>query len=280
MLGYALMLPAVLFLAIFIWLPMGQAVYYSLFKWQLSGAKRFLGIDNYTFLLLEDLVFKKVLANTFVFTLLNVAGTAALALAAALLLQRAGRWNGIVRSAAFIPVVVPMAVMGLIWKMLYEPKFGLINMGLGLLGLKPVPFLFEPGWAMVSVLVVSIWKEFGLYTIILIGGLQAIPKDVYESAEIDGSGRARTFFYLTLPLLRPILFFVLTMLLIGSFKTFDHIWVMTEGGPGNATSVLVTFIFSKIFDSIGLAAAASVLLLAIVLLLTVLQYRLIGRDET
>lgn len=279
LLGYVLMLPALVCLTLFIWFPMIQAGYYSLFRWGLNS-KKYIGMNNFNFLFQQDVIFKKVLANTAVYTVFNIIVILVLAMSAALLLQRASKVNRLVRSAVFIPVVVPMAVMGLIWKMLYEPKYGVFNQLLGKLSIGPIPFLFDSWWAMFSVLVVSAWKEFGLFTIILIGGLQSIPGSLYESASIDGASKSRAFAHITLPMLKPILFFVMTMLLINSFKAFDHIWVMTGGGPGNATSVMVTYIFGKIYDSLGLASAASVVLLAIVLLLTLLQYRVMGRENS
>ncbi|MEK3723879.1 carbohydrate ABC transporter permease [Paenibacillus sp. FSL H8-0034] len=279
LLGYLLLFPTLLFVILFIYGPMAQAVYYSFYKWDLLGSKQFVGIRNYDFLFTQDLVFKTVIWNTIVYTFFNVLATGVLAMAAALLMKADLPGIKWFRSLIFTPVVVPMAVMGLIWKMLYEPQFGAINSIIKLLGFQPQPFLYNPDLSMPAVMLVSVWKEFGLYAIILFGGLQNISKELYEAAFIDGAGKIKSFFSITLPVLRPIFFFVITMLLISSFKIFDHIWVMTEGGPGNSTSVLVTYIYVKIFNSIGLASAASVVLFALVLLITLVQYRVMGREQ-
>ena len=167
--------------------------------------------------------------------------------------------------------------MGMVWKMIYEPQYGVINQVLAGLGIQGPQWLYDSKVALIAVIIFNVWKEFGLYTIIFIGGLQKIPKELYESAAIDGANSWVTFWRVTLPMLRPIMYFATTILLINSFKAFDHIWVMTSGGPGNSTSTLVTYIYAKVFDNVGLASAASFVLFIIVLLITAIKSKF-GKD--
>lgn len=269
--AYALLLPAVAMLLAFMILPMFNSAYYSLFKWNLMGEKLFVGLDNFKFMFQSDISFRKALVNTGIYTVLNMALTLVFSLGCALLFQRQSRASGIWRCLIFIPVVVPVTVMGMIWKMLYEPQYGAINQFLGAFGITGPQWLFDSKVAMLAVVVFNVWKEFGLYSIIFVGGLQKIPKDLYEAAAVEGAGWWATFRNVTLPMLRPITYFVTTILFINSFKAFDHIWVMTGGGPGNSTTTLVTYIYSKVFDSVGLASAASVVLFVIVLALTLIK---------
>jgi len=277
--AYIILAPTLIFIFVFMLGPMIQSAYYSFFKWNLLGDISFVGLKNYKFLFVDDLSFKKVILNTVIYTLFNMGGTLVLAMISALMLQSDGKIVRWVRSAVFIPVVVPMAVMGIVWNMMYEPQYGVINQALGFLGIPPQQWLFKSNTAMFSVILFNIWKEFGLYMIIIVGALQRVPRELYESASLDGAGYFRTFFKITLPSIKPIFFFVTTILMINSFKAFDHIWVMTGGGPGDATSVLVTYIYTKIYDSVGLASAASVVLFAFVFIATILQNKLSGGEE-
>jgi ABC-type sugar transport system permease subunit len=275
--GYLLLIPALVCIFLFILFPMTQSFYYSLFKWDLLGNKVFIGLNNFKFLF-KDPFFKRTMINSFLYMILSFSGTFILSMATALLMQsevKVIRWA---RGAIFIPVVVPMAVMGLIWKMLYEPQFGVINQILGFFKIPPQQWLYSGKLALIAVVIFSIWKEFGLYTIILIGGLQKVPSELHEAAKIDGANSIQSFFKITIPSLKPIIFFVTTILLINSFKAFDHIWVMTQGGPGNATSVMVTFIYTRLYDSVGLASAASLVLFLIILIVTFARKKL-TREE-
>ena len=276
--GYLLLIPAMVGIFLFILFPMAQTFIYSLFRWDLLGDKVFIGLDNFKFLF-KDPFFKRTIINTFLYTIITFLGTFTLSIATALLMQSEVKIIRWARGAIFIPVVVPMAVMGLIWKMLYEPQFGVINQILSFFRIPPQQWLYSGKLALIAVVIFSIWKEFGLYTIILIGGLQKVPNELYEAAAIDGANSFQSFFKITLPSLRPIIFFVTTILIINSFKVFDHIWVMTQGGPGNATSVMVTFIYTKLYDSVGLASAASLVLFLIILTITFVRMKL-TREET
>jgi multiple sugar transport system permease protein len=271
--GVALVTPALVLIIAFILAPMGMAFRYSLMKWNLLGPMRYVGLSNYQFLLTKDNTFAIAIFNTVLYALGVSVLTIVLSLGTALMLTGQSRKEKLARTLVFLPVVVPPAVMGLIWRMLYEPKFGFINQLLGVFGIHGLNWLYDTNVALFSVMIFSLWKDFGLYTIIFVGALQRIPLEIYESARLDGAGFFRTLLKITVPTLAPIMFFVVTMLGINTFKAFDHIWVMTQGGPGYATTVLVTFIYARVFNSVGIAAAASVFLFVMIFVLTMIQFR-------
>ncbi|MGI6175791.1 MAG: carbohydrate ABC transporter permease [Christensenellales bacterium] len=274
--AYMFILPAAVFLILFMIWPMIDSAGTSLFKWNLAGDKTFVGLGNYEFMLLHDSSFHRALINTIVYTILNMGLTLAVSMVCALLFQRQSRMSVLGRSLVFIPVVVPITVMGMVWKMMYDPQYGVINQVLGMFNIAGPSWLYSSGTALLAVTIFNVWKEYGLYTLILIGGLQKIPKDLYEAADVAGANAWQKFWKITVPMLRPILYFVTTILLINSFKAFDHIWVMTGGGPGNATTTVVTYIYAKVRDSVGLASAASFILFLIVALFTFIK-SLIGK---
>ena len=269
--AYLMLLPAIILLIIFMLWPMINSAYYSLFKWNLVGDKQFVGLDNFIYMFTKDASFRQALINTVIYTVINMVLTLVLSMGCALLFQKTNKLSVFGRCACFIPVVVPITVMGMVWKMLYEPQFGAINNVLASIGVQGPQWLYDSKVALIAVILFNVWKEFGLYTIIFIGGLQNISKEVYESAAIDGANGWVRFWKVTLPMLRPIMYFATTILLINSFKAFDHIWVMTGGGPGNSTSTMVTYIYSKVFDNVGLASAASLVMFAIVLFFTAIK---------
>jgi multiple sugar transport system permease protein len=275
--AYIFFLPAAAFLILFIIWPMLNYAFYGLFKWNLVGEKTFIGLQNYKYMLFQDRNFLTALLNTAIYTIINMVMTLAVSMGCALLFQRKSKMGIIGRCLVFIPVVVPITVMGMVWKMLYDPQYGMINQVLSVIGIKGPSWLYSSSTAMIAVILFNVWKESGLYTIILIGGLHKIPKELYEAADVEGANKLKAFWHITIPMLRPILYFVTTILLINSFKAFDHIWVMTGGGPGNATTTLVTYIYTKVFDNVGLASAASFVLFVIVAFFTVLKSKL-GKD--
>ncbi|MGV9271693.1 carbohydrate ABC transporter permease, partial [Kitasatospora sp. NPDC003701] len=224
--------------------------------------------------------FRTSLLNTAVFTAITIAGTYALALATALAANRELATARIVRTITVLPAVIPMVVAGLVWKWLYEPDHGLVNTLIGLFGADGARWLFDNDLALPAVAVVSIWKEFGIYALILLGGLQRIPDEIYEAATIDRAGPWRQFRSITLPMLKPATAAVFLLLLFNSFKVFDQVWVMTEGGPGTATLTVVTFIYTRLLSDVGVASAASVVLFVILLAITLVRLKLTSREES
>ncbi|MFD9844165.1 carbohydrate ABC transporter permease [Streptomyces parvus] len=277
--GWLSVAPALLVILGFTFYPMIQSMLLSTDRWNMLGPKVFVGADNYTTILGPG-TFRESLFNTLVFTVLTMAGTYVLALGTAMAANRELASARIVRTITVLPAVIPTVVAGLIWKWLYEPDHGLINTLVGLVGVDGARWLFDSGLALPAVALVSIWKDFGIYALILLGGLQRIPGQLYEAATIDRAGPWRQFRSITLPMLRPAGAAVFLLLLFNSFKVFDQVWVMTEGGPGTSTLTVVTFIYTKLLTDVGVASAASVVLFVILLLITVIRMRLTSREES
>jgi alpha-1,4-digalacturonate transport system permease protein len=219
-------------------------------------------------------LFWRAIFNTGTFVTLQVGGMVLLSLATALVLNREIRARGFFRSVFFYPVLLSPVVVALIWKWLLQ-RDGILNAWLVGLDLSPVNWLVEADWAFFWVVCVSIWAHMGFYTLILLAGLQAIPRDVYEAAEMDAATPWRTFRRITLPLLMPNMLVVLVLALIKGVQTFDEIFVLTGGGPGTATMLMVQYIYESGFAAQprlpGLAAAASILLAVVLMTLTLVQ---------
>lgn len=291
--AYFFLLPNLLIFGIFILFPMLLNFYYAF----TGGTELFLrnrpfvGTENFATLFdcgnflnpatcREDL-FWRGLFNTARFILFQVAGTVVFSLLTALVLNRKIRFRGFFRSVYFYPVLLSPVVVALVWKWILQ-RDGLLNALLVGLGGERIPFLLDGSWALFWAIVVSIWAHMGFYTLILLAGLQSIPRELYDAGSIDGAGTYRSFRHLTLPLLMPTLLVVLVLALIRAVQTFDEVFVLTGGGPGSATLLIVQYIYSTGFASqiqrFGLAAAASVVLGATLLVLTLLQLRL-GRER-
>jgi alpha-1,4-digalacturonate transport system permease protein len=219
-------------------------------------------------------LFWRAIFNTGAFVALQVGGMVLLSLATALVLNREIRARGFFRSVFFYPVLLSPVVVALIWKWLLQ-RDGILNAWLVGLDLDPVNWLVEADWAFFWVVCVSIWAHMGFYTLILLAGLQAIPRDVYEAAEMDAATPWRTFRRITLPLLMPNMLVVLVLALIKGVQTFDEIFVLTGGGPGTATMLMVQYIYESGFAAQprlpGLATAASILLAVVLMALTLVQ---------
>jgi alpha-1,4-digalacturonate transport system permease protein len=221
--------------------------------------------------------FWRSLFNTANFVLFQVVGVVVFSLLTAVVLNRKIRFRGFFRSVYFYPVLLSPVVVALVWKWILQ-RDGLLNAFIVGLGGEAVPFLLNSAWALFWVIVVSIWAHMGFYTLILLAGLQAIPKELYDASSIDGADRVQAFRSVTLPLLMPTLLVVLVLALIRAVQTFDEVYVLTGGGPGSATLLIVQYIYNTGFASqiqrFGLAAAASVVLGVTLLVLTLLQLRL------
>ncbi|HSW43926.1 MAG TPA: sugar ABC transporter permease [Patescibacteria group bacterium] len=255
--------------------PMVASGGLSLLDWDLLRPPRFIGLDNYA-RLAGDAAFRAAVWNTIQF----VAGYLPLVLVGglviALALNQRLRGLALFRTVYFMPLVTSWVVVALMWRWLLDPRAGIVNHGLGLLGIQGPGWWTDPAWAMPSVIVASAWKDLGFVMVILLAGLQAIPDEFYEAASVDGAGRWARFRNITLPLLTPSLFFVLVISLINNLQVFDQVWVMTGGGPAGATSVVVEQIVLNAFryGQMGYAAAMSWAFFVVILGITALQFRL------
>jgi len=272
----AFLLPAAVGILLFSILPILQAVRISFFDYSLLNPEQIpVGLENYE-RAWTDPVFRIALNNTLLYTVLLVILQTGWALGLALLLKQRIRGLAFFRSAFFIPVVTSLVVISTVWKLMYNSQ-GFINGFLRTAGLSPQPFLSSPDQALLSLVLMSMWKDVGFYMLIFLAGLQSIPLDLYESASIDGASRLQSFGRITLPLLRRAAVFVVVVGTISAFKVFTPVYLMTDGGPADSTMVIVFYIFRSAFRyfQMGYASAMSVVLLGIVLVFTLVQFRLL-----
>jgi multiple sugar transport system permease protein len=266
--------PALIGLGLFNAIPTLHSFYLSFTSWNFLGTPRFVGLDNYRDLFADSL-FYQVLGQTLVYATATVVGEVVLALGLALLLARPLKGMAIFRTAFFLPVVTSLVAVAILWGWIYDPQLGVLNWALGKLGVAPIAWLSEPGWAMAAVVILSIWKGLGYNVILLLAGLSAIPSQYEEAAMVDGANGLQRLASVTLPLLAPTLFMVITVALINAFQAFDAIYMLTGGGPANATNVMVFWLYKQAFQyyHVGKASAIAYVLFAIVLAVTWAQWR-------
>ena len=273
--------PALGLIAVFFLLPIAAALLLSLTDFDIyaigdPSALRWIGLDNYR-QVFEHPLFWMALGNTFYFVLLGGPLSVGLSLGAALLLNaRLTCCRTLFRTIYFLPVVSTLVAVAVVWRALYNPEAGLLNQWLGLFGIHPIDWLGDPDWAMPAIILMAAWKNFGFNMIIFIAGLQAIPDRLYEAARLDGAGSWAQFRYITLPQLAPTFLFVALMTMIGYLQLFAEPYVMTQGGPANATLSLVMLMYQEGFRwwNMGFAAALAFVLFVIILAGTLLQLRL------
>ena len=271
--GYILVAPAVLVTTVFFLVPMVVSGYWSLTDFNGIKPPVFVGLDNY-FDLLTDPRFQQVLRNTVFFVVMGMAIGPMLGLASAVALNNSVHLRPLFRTAFFLPTMVALVAVAAVWKMLYQEE-GMINQVLALFGLPGHAWLNDPNTALPAVVVTSIWQGFGFETVVFLAALQAIPRELYDAARVDGAGAWAQFRHVTLPGLRPTIVFVYIIGIIGSFQTFDQIFVMTQGRPGVSTRTVVYDVLDEFNRlNLGTASAIAYLLLVILAILSFLQMRL------
>lgn len=284
--AYLFLAPALLFFVVFFIYPVLRALQFSFYYWPLGApAKEFLGLANYVKLFTEDKIFLISIWNTLRFTGGTLVPTLGLALILALILNQPLRARGLFRTIYFIPVVSSLVAVGFVWRWLLEPSFGLVNYLLRLIGLKGPGWLASPDWAMPGIMLMSIWRDLGFYTVIFLAGLQTIPREFYEAAMVDGANAWQRFWKITLPLLNPTIVFSAVIAVISGLQLFTAVYVMTgsitflPGGPLNSTRPMVLHIVEAAFryQEIGYASAAAFVLFFMTLAFSLLQIRLIER---
>jgi multiple sugar transport system permease protein len=268
------LLPGLLGLVLFTIIPLIASLVLTLFQWDLLTPPQFVGFANFV-KLSQDADFWSAFQHTIGFIAGYLPLVLLLSLGMALVLNAPLRGIAIIRTAFFLPVVSSWVAVALLWSWLFNPKFGLINYGLSLVGIRGPGWLFDTHWAMPAIILTSVWKDLGFVLILFLAGLQAIPHDYYEAAALDGANRFQQFLTITLPLLAPTTFFVTIISLINSFQVFDQVWVMTEGGPAGSTTVLVEQVVKHAFryGEMGYASAISWVLFTIVFVVTLVQFR-------
>lgn len=268
------LLPNLIGFLIFTAIPVGAAFVLAFYDYDLLLGASWAGLENFREMFTTDEVFRAALFNTVYFTAVSVPLSVVLGLATAMLVNQALRGIVIFRSIFLLPYVTVTVALSLVWKWIYLPDIGLINSALGVFGIDGPPWLTSGTWAMPALILMSVWKGFGYNMVIFLAGLQGIPDHLYDAAKVDGATAWRRFLNVTLPLLSPTTFFVVVISVISSFQVFDQALIMTNGGPGTATTTLVLYIYQKGFQSfdMGYAAAVALVLFAAIFVFTVIQF--------
>ena len=282
--GWLFVSPALLVIGVFFFLPVLAALIISLTDFDIyavadTGNLRFVGLRNYL-RLLETPLFWKALGNTLLFVVIGVPLSIAASLGTALLLNSAvARLKGIFRTALFAPVVTTLVAVAVIWKYLFHTSYGLVNYGLGLVGIDPVDWLGDPRWAMPAIILLAVWKNFGYNMVIFLAALQNIPGDLYEAASIDGANARQQFRAVTIPSLAPTLTLVSILTMAGYFQLFAEPYVMTQGGPLQSTTSVLYFMYEEGFKwwNLGAASAVAFVLFLLMFAVTMVQFWLARR---
>ena len=276
--GRLFVAPNLTAVAVFMLFPLGFSLYMSFQKWDVFRPPKFVGLKNFEELFTSDPLFLIAIRNTVIFTLGTVVPTVLISLVVAGVLNRKVKGIGIFRTIVFLPLAISSVVMAVVWQFVFNTDNGLLNIMLGWIGIGPVPWLVEPRWAMVSLCIVSVWRSVPFATVILLAAMQGVPETVYEAAKIDGAGEIRQFAFITVPLIRGAMSFVVVISIIHAFQAFVMVYVLNgaNGGPETATYVLGIMLFQHAFSFLefGYASALAWVMFAILLVVTVLQLRL------
>ncbi|MGO1391312.1 carbohydrate ABC transporter permease [Brachybacterium alimentarium] len=279
--GLILAAPAALHTLIWIGIPIIVAFVLSMTAYDVVTSPQFNGFANYA-VIFQDTIFWKAVLHNVIIAGVGIPISMFLALVFATMLNRAIPGRGIFRVMVFLPHITATVAVAMIWLWIYSPSSsGLMNTVLGLVGIGPLPYLTSPKLALASVILVTIWQGIGLKMLIYLASLQGIDEQLYEASSIDGANFIQKFRHITVPMLRPATFFILVTSLIANFQTFDLIYILTEGGPANATNVVTYRIYQTAFQEFrfGLASAQSVILLLMLIVLTFFSRRIVGGTD-
>jgi len=269
-----LVLPAVLFFAVFMLYPFLSAFWYSLTSWDLVSAPRFIGLTNYVGVFQDD-AFKNSATVTAYYTIGLLVPMLPLSLVLAMLLDQKLQGRAFYQAVLFAPTVLAAVVVSMIWRVVYMPQGGLYQLFTAPFGLTYIPWLNDKHWAMPALIIVGIWKNVGYYMVIFLAALQGIPPSLYEAAKVDGAGSWQQFRHITLPLLRPITLFVAVVSMTRAFQGFTSAYTLTGGGPANATRLLPLLVYDNAFsfNKMGYASAIAVVMFLVLIVLTLIQFR-------
>jgi ABC-type sugar transport system permease subunit len=274
--AYLFIAVPILSMIVFLFIPMVISFIWSLNDFSGLTAAKFVGLQNYIRLFTADPIFIKSLVNTTLFVLMGMGIGPTLGMLTALMLNQNVKFRAIFRTAYYLPVMTSMVVVSTIWIMLYNQN-GLINSVLNVFGLGNVGWLSDPRISLVSVAIAAIWQGFGFETVVFLAAMQSIPHELYEAATMDGAGNFQKFWYITLPLLKPVILFVYIIGIIGSYQVFDEVFVMTAGGPVYSTTSIVLHLYNKFMDlRLGYASAIAYILFAILVVFSFIQWRFFG----
>lgn len=274
--GIMFLLPSIILFGVFLFYPLLRTIYLSFFLTDASGETTvFIGWENYINLFTSP-IFLQSIKSTFLFVLYTVPITVIVALFLAVIANEKLKGVGIFRTLYSSTMGISVAAASVFWLYLFHPSIGLLNILLEGIGLKEIGWLTDPTWALIGISITTIWMNIGFTFLILLGGLQSIDSHLYESADIDGAGYFYKLWRITIPMLSPTLFFVVTVTIINAFQTFGQIDILTQGGPVNSTNLIVYSIYREAFVNykFGSASAQAVLLFLLILIMTFLQFRI------
>lgn len=280
---YLFSAPYVILMLVFMVFPLLFSLYISFFTWSGIQGGAFVGLQNYVQIFKEPM-FWTALKNTLFIGVVHLPIEIGLALLLAVLLNQSWlRLRGFFRTALFLPSITSLVVVAMVFFMILDQTYGLLNLFLGLFGIDPVPWLNSPEYSKISIIILLVWRWTGYITILMLSGLQSIQEEVYESAMIDGAGRLRTFFSITLPLMKPVLLFAVVMGTSGLFAVFSEPYILTGGGPNNSSLTTGLYLYREGFQyfHFGSASAIAYIVFCITLVFSLLQFRLLQeRSDT
>lgn len=277
--GYLFISPFFLFFVVFIVIPILINLVLSFTRFNLNTMK-FIGLNNYL-ILFQDEFFVRSLINTALYTFFTVAFTMVISLSLAILLNRGLRGTPLFRTSSFIPHMVSMVAASMIWFWMYEPAYGIINRFLAVIGVSGKLWLHDEKLALASIIVMSIWKFTGYYMVIYLAGLQTIPSYLYEAIAIDGATEWQKIRFVTIPMLRPVTFFLFVTGVINNFNVFEQVNILTQGGPMNSTTTVVHQIYIRAFQDflMGYAASQAIFVLIVVAILTMMFFKYGSQEQ-
>lgn len=279
--GLCFVMPSMMVFSVFVFIPLIIAFIFSFLKFDMMFNNiDFQMLNNYA-KLLHDKRFWNALYNTLLYTVFSVPLLIGIALVVAAMIKKQGWFSGICKSVYFIPAICSMTIVSIVWSFLVNPDIGMFSYWFKLLGFEPINVLNSPKWAMPTVILVGVWKNFGFNMVILLAGLNSIDESYYEAANIDGAGVGQKFIKITIPMLMPTLSFAVVNCIIGSFQVFDQVYVMTKGGPLFKTQTLVQLIYSTAFDSfdMGYASTIAVALFFITFVISIVTFKSMTKGE-
>jgi len=275
--GYLFLLPSFLGFAIFFLFPVLFSLFLSLSKWNLSAGfsdLKFVGIKNFK-TILSDVWFTDSMKNSLIFTAATVIVGVSISLVLAVILNRMVFFKNTLRVMFFLPYISSAVAVAIVWSIILQPTYGPVNQFLRSLGIQNLPnWLADVHWALPALIAMYIWQNLGYNIVVFMAGLTAINSDLYEAAVIDGAGALAKFFKITVPMVSPTTFFLVIMGIINSFKVFDQVQVLTQGGPGTSTTVLALYIYREAFQfyDMGLASSAAWAMFVIIFIVTIIQW--------
>ncbi|MBI1938430.1 MAG: sugar ABC transporter permease [Ignavibacteriales bacterium] len=277
---YLLVSPYIIYFLVFVAFPVGFSVYLTFNNWNIISPMEFAGLSNYK-RLFNDALFRKAVVNTLIFLVIHIPFQIVIALFLAELLNQKIKFRGFFRAAFFLPVIVSGVVVTILWQQLYGFDTGLLNRVLVKIGFAKIGWLTDPNWAMPSIAVMATWKNVGLYVILFLVGLQTVPPQYYEAAELEGATHLQKFFRITLPIINPTIFMVIVLSTIGGFSLFIEPYVMTGGGPLNSTVSAVLYIYKQgfFYHHMGYAATLGFFFALLILSVVMIQKKFVEKDK-